>query len=262
MLPSVKNVAVLGSGVLGIEAAWELKKAGKNVTLVDRSGVLMSKQLDAKASQMLEEAIKSSDINMMHNATVDSLVGEFNKNADGKNAVSSVKFKDGTSLAADMVIISMGISPNMEIAKEAGIAAGRFITVNQMMETDSEDIYACGDCSEFNGQSYGIWMQSMEMGKVAGANAVGDKVSYKPVTPINALNAAGTSIFAIGDNGKDEAKKYKTVEFLDDSKNTYEKLYFVNEKLCGAILIGDNKRAVKLTKAYENGDSPAKTLSE
>ena len=262
MLPRVKNIVVLGSGVLGIEAAWELKKAGKNVTIVDRSGVLMSKQLDAKASQMLEEAIKSSNMNMIHNASVDSIIGEFNKYTDGKNAVSSVKFKDGTSLDADMVIISMGISPNIEIAKEAGIGAGRFITVNQMMETDSPDIYACGDCAEFNGQSYGIWMQSMEMGKVAGANAVGDKGSYKPVTPINSLNAAGTSIFAIGDNGKDEGKKYKTVEFLEDSKNTYEKLYFVNEKLCGAILIGDNKRAVRLTKAYENGDSPSKVLAD
>ncbi len=262
MLPKVQNVVVLGSGILGIEAAWELKNAGKNVTIVDRSGVFMSKQLDAKASQILEDSIIKSEINIVHNAKVDSLICNDNRKIEGKIAVSNVKLGDGNLLDADLVIISMGISPNVEIAKEAGLEIGKFILVDDLMKTNDDSIFACGDCSEFNGQSFGIWIQAIEMGKVAGANAIGDKLTYKQITPINAFNGLGTSLFAVGDNGKDENKKYKVVEVLDDSKNTYEKMYFVNDKLVGAILIGDTKKAVRLTKAYENGESLSKVLSE
>jgi flavorubredoxin/NADPH-dependent 2,4-dienoyl-CoA reductase/sulfur reductase-like enzyme len=262
MLSNVQDVVILGSGVLGIEAAWELKKANKNVTIVDRSGIIMSKQLDSKGSQILEEAIIKSDIKVVHNAKIDSIVSEGNKIIDGKAAASHVKLSDGTLLAADLVIISMGISPNIELAKDAGLEIGKFIIVNDMMGTNDDSIFACGDCAEYKGQSYGIWIQSIEMGKVAGANAAGDKLIYKQIIPMNSFNGVGTSLFSVGDNGKDESKKYKMVEVIDEAKNTYEKMYFVNEKLVGAILIGDTKKAVRLSKAYENGESLSKIMVE
>ena len=262
MLGTATNVVVLGSGVLGLEAAWELKKAKKNVTIIDRSGIIMSKQLDEKGSKLCEEALTNSEINIVHNAIVDSIISEDGKKFEGAPAVSYVVLEDGSKLIADMVIVSIGITPNIEIAKNAGIDTGRFIRVNENMGTSIPDIYACGDCAEFNGQSFGIWNQALEMGKVAGANAIGDKVVYKQITPMNSFNGLGTSIFAVGDNGKDKEKKYKSVEFLDDAKNTYEKLYFVNDRLCGAILIGDVKRSVRLSKAYENQESLSKIMGE
>lgn len=262
MLPKIQNVVVLGSGILGIEAAWELKNAGKNVTIVDRSGVFMSRQLDDKASQILEDSIIKSEINIVHNAKVDSIITVGNKKIEGKDAVSHVKLADGSLLDADLVIISMGITPNVAIAKEAGLEIGKFILVDEKMNTDDDSIFACGDCAEYNGQSFGIWIQAIEMGKVAGANAIGDKLIYKKITPINSLIGLGTSLFAVGDNGKDETKKYKMVEVLDEAKNAYEKMYFVNDKLVGAILIGDTKKAVRLSKAYENGESLSKIMSE
>jgi NAD(P)H-nitrite reductase large subunit len=99
------------------------------------------------------------------------------------------------------------------------------------------------------------------MGKVAGANAAGDDASYTQVTPMNSFVGMGTALFSVGDNGKDPEKKYKTYELYDQAKRTYEKMYFVNDRFCGGILIGDVKKAVKFSKAYEKQETAEKLLT-
>jgi NAD(P)H-nitrite reductase large subunit len=123
------------------------------------------------------------------------------------------------------------------------------------METSAADVYACGDCAAYDGKNYGIWMQAVEMGKTAGINAVGDEAIYNPVTPSNAFNGLGLSLFAVGDNGGDESKQYKTFEVCDEAKGLYEKLYFVNNRFSGGILIGNVTKAPALLNAYETGES-------
>lgn len=243
LLSTAKNAVVIGGGVLGLEAAWELKKAKCNVTVLELSPTLMKRQLDKKSSEFLGKIIKEAGIDLKLNAKIDSI--------EGNDKVSGVKLGDGKVLPADIVIISCGIRPNTKIATECGINIDRSIVVNSKMETNVSDIYACGDCAEFENINYGIWPQAVEMGKVAGANAAGDSLEYEMVSAGLTFHGMNTSLFAIGDVGKDPNKKYKTVEFIDEDKYDYEKYYFVNGLLTGVILIGDTSKLVDMTTAVE-----------
>ena len=178
----------------------------------------------------------------------------------GEDKASGVKLADGTFVEAELVILSTGVRQNIGLAKAIGIETERSIKVNDKMETSLKDVYACGDCAEYNGVNYAIWGQAVEMGKAAGINAVGDEYQYEAFIPSNAFNGMGTSLFAVGDNGKDPAKVYKTFEVYDGAKNTYEKLYFVNNRFCGGILMGDVSKSAKLLEGYKNQDTITKFL--
>ena len=115
------------------------------------------------------------------------------------------------------------------------------------METNLADVYACGDCAEYNGINYALWSQSVDQGKTAGANAAGDDLAYETVDGALAFNGMNTSLFAIGDNGSDPAKLYKTVETTDLRRRQYEKYTFDKNRLVGVILIGDTSRLAELT---------------
>ncbi len=251
-LKQVKKAVVIGGGVLGLEAAWELKKAGLDVTVIEKSANIMGKQLDARGSQLLKEATEKSRIRVINNLGIEEITGS------GKAV--GVKLSDGSIAEGEMIILSTGVKQNIELAKDIGIETSRSIIVNDKMETSVSDIYACGDCAEYKGVNYAIWGQAVEMGKAAGINAVGDEYKYEAFTPSNAFNGMGTSLFAVGDNGKDPEKVYKTFEIYDGAKNTYEKLYFVNNRFCGGILLGDVSKSAKLLEGYKNQDPITKFL--
>ncbi len=251
-LKQVKKAVVIGGGVLGLEAAWELKKAGKDVTVIELSSNIMNRQLDEKGSELLRVTTEKSGIRVITNTGIEEISG------DGKAA--GVKLADGTLISGELVVCSTGVRQNIGLAKEIGIETGRSIKVNEKMETSVKDIYACGDCAEYNGVNYAIWGQAVEMGKAAGANAAGDEYKYEAFIPSNAFTGMGTSLFAVGDNGKDPEKVYKTFEVYDGAKHTYEKLYFVNNRFCGGILMGDVSKSVRLLEGYKNQDPITKFL--
>ena len=240
LLPNVKNAIVIGGGVLGLEAAWELSKAKCKVTVLELADKLMGRQLDNEGGKFLEEIINGVGIDVKLNVKIDGIEGE--------NSVTGVRINGEEVIKADLVIISCGVSPNSAIAKEAGINANRSIIVNEKMETNISDIYACGDCAEYNGINYAIWPQASEMGKVAGANAAGDSAIYETVDAALTFNGMNTSLYVIGDNGKKPNVQYKTVEFKDPVKKTYTKYYFSNNRLCGVILIGDTSNIARVTQ--------------
>lgn len=242
-LDEVKHVVVIGGGVLGLEAAWELSKTKCKVTVLELAPQIMGRQLDMNGSEMLETIIRQSGIDVMTNVKI--------KKIDGYEKVQSVVLQDGSVLEADLVIISCGISPNIELAKDAGIEVGRAIIVNESMETNIKDIYAVGDCAQFQNVNLGNWSQAIEMGKVAGANIAQDEAHYQMVSCGLSFNGMNTSLFAMGDNGKNENKVYKTMEIKDPVKLQYEKYYFVNNRLSGIILIGDTSKLAKLSEAVE-----------
>ena len=243
LLPQVKNAVVIGGGVLGLEAAWELCKAKCNVTVLELAPSLMSRQLDEKSGEFLGNIIKQAGIKLKLNVKIDSI--------EGDASVTGVKLGDGEVIPADLVVMSCGVRANTSVASSCGIEVNKAVVVNEKMETNKEDIYACGDCAEFENINYAIWPQAVEMGKVAGANAAGDSLTYETVSAGLNFNGMNTSLFAIGDNGKNPNKKYKTVEFVDDQKQTYEKYYFVNNRLSGVILIGDTSKLAEMTTAVE-----------
>ena len=240
LLPKVKNAVVIGGGVLGLEAASELSKAKCKVTVLELSDKLMGRQLDDEGGKFLEGIIKDTGIDIKLATKINEIEGE--------TSVTGVRINDDEVIKAQLVIIACGIRANTKIAQEAGAHINRAINVNEKMETNIQDIYACGDCAEYNGINYAIWPQAVEMGKVAGANAAGDSMKYDGVDGALTFNGMNTSLYAIGDNGKNPKIKYKTVEFKDPNKKTYTKYYFANNRLCGAILIGDTSKIVKVTQ--------------
>ena len=239
----VKSAAVIGGGVLGLEAAWEFKKAGLDVTVIEAGPVIMGRQLDERAGKFLLASFEKAGIKHAVGSGIDEIAG------DGR--VSGVKLADGSLVAADIVIISTGVKQNIALAQNIGIETTKSIVVNDKMETGKDCIYACGDCAEFEGVNYAIWPQAVDMGKAAGANASGDDVAYKKTVAAVTFNGMNTSIFSIGDVGKAEGKKYKTKEYCDEENLIYEKLYFLNSKFCGGILMGDVKKTGQLLKAIE-----------
>ncbi|WP_324825205.1 FAD-dependent oxidoreductase [Sinanaerobacter sp. ZZT-01] len=250
---NTESAIVIGGGVLGLETAWELQQAGMKVAVIELSTGLMSRQLDERGSELLQDEVERVGISVFTNVGIAEIIGE--------EYTEGIRLTDGIEIKGGLVILSTGIKPNVELAKNAGLESGRSIIVNEKMQTSSPDIYACGDCAEFKGINYAIWNQSLEMGKTAGTNAAGDEAVYETVIPSNAFNGMNTSLFAIGDNGKDPEKRYKSVELLDDGKGVYEKLYFWNDRFCGGILIGDVGRSARLLTAFQDQESMKSMLS-
>ena len=243
MLDRVQNVVVIGGGVLGLEAAWELKKARKQVVVLEAAPQIMGRQLDEGASQMLTDISRSNGIDIHAGVQIASIEGE--------SSVTGVKLADGREFPAELVIVSAGVRANVGAAKNAGLDINRGIVVNADMSTSDENIFACGDCAEYEGINYAIWPQALEQGKVAGANAAGDALTYTTVSAGLSFHGMNTGLYAIGDNGKNPNLIYRTVEFKDMGRKQYEKYYFLNNHLCGAILIGDTSKMAFVTEAVE-----------
>ena len=252
MLPSVKHVVVIGGGVLGLEAAWELKKSKCDVTVLEAAPMLMGRQLDEPAAELLKKIAKEQGIDIHTGAQVVEFTGE--------DRVSSVLLDDGREFPAELVIISAGVRANTAVIEKSGVKTEKAVVVNERMETSAADIYACGDCAEFEGINYAIWPEASEQGRIAGANAAGDELVYQEVSSGLSFHGMKTALFAAGDNGKNPNLIYKTVELKDMGKKHYQKLYFLNNRLCGVILIGDMSRMAELTEALEKRASYKEVL--
>lgn len=243
LLPGVKEAVVIGGGVLGLEAAWELKKAKCQVSVLELAPQLMGRQLDESAGDMLKEISESHGIHIYTGVQIAEIEGE--------ESVTGVRLNDSTVFPAQMVIVSAGVRANTALAKETGIQTERAVIVDSQMHTNVEDIFACGDCAQYEGVNYAIWPQAVEEGRVAGANAAGEEIFYTPASAALTFHGMNTALYAVGDNGKNPDLIYKTIELKDNSKKQYQKYYFFNNRLCGAILIGDLTKMAKVTEAVE-----------
>lgn len=243
LLPQTKEAVVIGGGVLGLEAAWELKKARCKVTVLELAPRLMGRQLDEGAGEMIKAVSEAQGITIHTGVQIEAI--------EGDGHVTSVRLGDGRVFPAQLVIVSCGVRANVAVAKAAGIETDRAVVVNSRMETSAADVYACGDCAQYQGINYAIWPQAVEEGKTAGANAAGETLEYTGVPAALTFHGMNTALFAIGDNGSHPDLVYRTVEFKDMARKQYEKYYFRNNRLCGAILIGDVSRMGEMTEAVE-----------
>ena len=243
LLPQTKEAVVIGGGVLGLEAAWELKKARCKVTVLELAPRLMGRQLDEGAGEMIKAVSEAQGITIHTGVQIEAI--------EGNGHVTGVRLGDGRVFPAQLVIVSCGVRANVAVAKASGIETDRAVVVNSRMETSAADVYACGDCAQYQGINYAIWPQAVEEGKTAGANAAGETLEYTGVPAALTFHGMNTALFAIGDNGSHPDLVYRTVEFKDMARKQYEKYYFRNNRLCGAILIGDVSRMGEMTEAVE-----------
>ena len=217
----------IGGGVMGLEGAWGLKEGGLEVTVLETAPGLLPRQLDDTASEMLKELCIEAGVDIITGAKI----AEITENA--------VVLEDGTEYEAQLVIMSTGMRPYTKVAEDSGIAVDKWVTADSQLKTNIPDVYTAGDCCSVNGQPQAFWAQAVETGRIAGANAAGEEIEYKPIGSSLVMEVCGTSVFALGTNGKDPDKKFRSEQIKDDVKNTYSKYYYDHGKLVGVILIGD-----------------------
>lgn len=244
LMKQTKHAVVIGGGVLGLEAAWELKKAGLSVTVLEVAPRLMPRQLDETAAALLTAAAEKAGIAVRTGAAVKAI--------QGSGRAEAVVLENGERFQAGLVIVSAGVRANTALAGAMGLQTGRAVLVNERMETSAPGVYACGDCAEYQGMNLANWAQAVDQGKVAGANAAGEALTYAPTLMGLTFQGMNTALFAAGDNGSNPALLYKTLEFRDAGKGQYRKFYFLNDRLCGGILLGDTSAMAALTAALQS----------
>ena len=224
-----KRVVVVGGGLLGLEAAYGLAKAGAAVTLVHLMDRLMERQLDAPAAELLKSLVERKGIEVLLNANTARIHGE--------TRVEGVELVDGRRIAADAVIFAAGIRPNIALAKDAGIAVNRGIMVDDHLQTAASDVFAIGECAEHRGVCYGLVEPAYEQARVLAGHLAGRKASYAGSVVATNLKVSGVSVFSAGDfMGGDGSEN---IVLSDINHGTYKKLVVADGRLTGAVLIGD-----------------------
>ncbi len=224
-----KRVVVVGGGLLGLEAAYGLAKAGAAVTLLHLMDRLMERQLDAPAAELLKTLVERKGIRILLGANTAALLGDF--------SVTGVELTDGRRIDADAVIFAAGIRPNIALAKEAGIAVNRGILVDDHLQTAAPGIFALGECAEHRGICYGLVEPAYEQARVLAQHLAGGAAGYAGSVVATNLKVSGVSVFSAGDFiGADGSE---AIVLNDVRRGTYKKLVIAQGRLTGAVLVGD-----------------------
>lgn len=228
-----RHAVVIGGGLLGLEAANGLMLRGMQVTVVHIAPWLMERQLDDVAASLLQRSLQDRGLKFMLGAQTQELVG----GEDGR--VKAVKFKDGTEVPADLVVMAAGIRPNTELAERSGIHCNRGIVVTDTLQTVTDPrVYAVGECAAHRGIAYGLVAPLLEQGKVCANHLallgigryMGSQVSTK-------LKVTGIDLFSAGDFMGGEGTE--EIVLSDPYGGVYKKLVLKDDKLIGACLYGD-----------------------
>jgi nitrite reductase (NADH) large subunit len=229
-----RPVVVIGGGLLGLEAAYGLAKAGTPVTLLHLMDRLMERQLDAPAAGLLRSLVERKGIEVVLNASTTRV--------HGTTRVEGVELADGRRIEADAVIFAAGIRPNVGLAKEAGIAVGRGVVVDDHLQTSAPDIFALGECAEHRGICYGLVEPAYEQARVLAQHLAGKAAAYQGSVVATNLKVSGVSVFSAGDFVGTEGSE--AILLSDVRRGTYKKLVVADGRLTGAVLIGETTDAL------------------
>jgi len=228
-----RHAVVIGGGLLGLEAANGLKQRGMNVTVVHIMPWLMERQLDAVAGKLLQGSLEQRGILFLIGAQTAALLG----NEHGR--VRAVKFKDGTEVPADLVVMAAGIRPNTELAERAGLYCNRGVVVNDTLQTITDPrIYAVGECAAHRGIAYGLVAPLFEQGKVCATHLAQFGIGrYSGSQTSTKLKVTGIDLFSAGNFMGGEGTE--EIVLSDPLGGVYKKLVIQGDKLIGACLYGD-----------------------
>lgn len=222
------KAVVIGGGVLGLEAVWEMISSGLEAAVIEHNQRIMPRQLDEPASLRLQQLMENKGVKLYLGVDTEEIIG------DGK--VRGVRLSSGEVLPADLVLLSTGVKPNIELARDAGLEVAQGVMVDSSMRTSLPNIYAAGDGAQFGERLVGLWPVSLEMGRVAGAAAAGDWVEYKAPLLSTMLVAFDMEIFSIGEVNL-PSEECRIVEVNDPLENFFKRSYFKEGVLVGEIII-------------------------
>jgi nitrite reductase (NADH) large subunit len=246
-----KRVVVVGGGLLGLEAAYGLAKAGAPVTLIHLMDRLMERQLDAPAAELLKSLVERKGINILLNANTARIHGE--------TRVEAVELADGRRIEADAVIFAAGIRPNIALAKDAGIPVNRGVVVDDCLQTGAPDIFAIGECAEHRGICYGLVEPAYEQARILAQHLSGGTAGYGGSVVATNLKVSGVAVFSAGDFIGAEGSE--TILLSDVRGGTYKKLVISQGRLAGAVLVGDTGDALWYLELIRNREPIARIRS-
>ena len=225
-----KHAVVIGGGLLGLEAAYGLQQQGMEVTVVHLLDSLMERQLDKPAAALLQASLAERGLNFRMEAQTAEILGN--------GRVSGVRFADGGEIPADLVVMAVGIRPNIELAQSAGLHCEKGIVVDDTMLTYDPRIYALGECVQHRGSCYGLVAPLFEQAKVC-ANHLArlGYGRYQGSVTSTKLKVTGIDLFSAGDFQGGEGSE--EILFQDPSAGVYKKLVIKDDRLAGAVLYGD-----------------------
>ena len=252
-----KKAVVIGGGLLGLEAARGLLGHGLEVHVVHLMGHLMELQLDARGGALLQEKLEQLGLHVHLRRNTREILG------DGR--VTGVRFEDGSELDCDLVVISAGIRPNVELARDAGLAVERGIVVGDDLATSDPAVHALGECAQHRGRTYGLVAPCWEQAEVLADRLSGQKprAVYAGSRTSTKLKIMGVDLTVMGAREAASAGD-EEVEYVDKRRGVYKKLILREGKLAGAILLGESGSAARFLYAFDRGaalpEDPARFL--
>ena len=231
----------IGGGLLGLETAGGLARQGADVTLLEGHAWLMPRQLNQRAGEILNACVAETGIKLRTKAATREIVGN--------GQVRGVLLEDGDIVSADLVVIATGIRSNSHLARRAGLEVNQGVVVDNLLTTSHPDVFAAGDVAEHHGQVYGIWGPSQYQGSIAGLNLAGGCVEFGGVPRSNTLKVLGKDVFSIGQIHAEDASFHAIDQQWD---GRYLRFVFRENRLVGAVLLGDTKLTAAVKQAVES----------
>ncbi|NSY24079.1 nitrite reductase large subunit NirB [Agrobacterium vitis] len=220
---------IIGAGLLGLEAAYGLKRQGMEVTVIHLMPTIMERQLDPAAAYLLEKALAERGIEIITKANTKAILGT--------DKVEGIELEDGRVIAGDMVVMAVGIRPASQLAKDAGLAVNRGIVVDDGMQTSDASIFALGECAEHRGMCYGLVAPLYESARVLADRLTGGQAEYHGSVVNTKLKVTGINLFSAGDFA--EAPDREEIVLRDASSGIYKRLVLKDNRIIGAVLYGE-----------------------
>jgi precorrin-3B synthase len=241
--PGVRT-AIVGGGVLGLEAAAGARKRGAAVQVFEHLPHLMPRQLDAEAAALLAEGVRALGIEVLLGAGIEEVLGQ--------ESVAGLRLADGRRFAADVVIVSTGLRPNVDWVRRSGVQCRRGVLVDDRMATSAPDVYAAGDVAEWRGQVVGLWHHAEEQARVAAASALDRPAFFRGPLPVTSLKCLGIDVVSLGEVPEDgEAITSRVTR--DAGAGTYRRVVFRRGMPVGGILLGSARGLGELRRLVEGG---------
>lgn len=238
ILDKARNLCVLGGGLVGLRAAYALKKRGLDVKVIVKSRQILSQMLDERAASIIEEAISKNGIQVLKGLEATEILG--------KDCVSGIKLDNGETLECQIVVVGKGVEANIDIAKDAGIKTEWGISADSYLMTDKEAIFAAGDCAQTMDIAQGIsstvaiWPAACQQGRIAGLNMSGEKVIYDGSLGMNSIEFFGVPAISIGIS---RIKKEGYEEIYRLEPGIYRKIVLKDGRIVGATFVNDVDKA-------------------
>lgn len=226
---TTSRIVLIGGGVLGLEAGNGLRKLGKEITVIEVLPRLLPMQLDVEAASRLQAMLEEMGFSFR--------LGTKTTGITGKDFAEGVTLDDGQSLPADLVLVSAGVRPNLDLAGQMDLERNKGIKVDEFLQTSRQDVYAAGDVTEYQGRVYGIWPAAEEQGRIAGRNMAGKQETYNGTVMSNILKVVGINLASAGEidvDGEYESRIHSTTDL-------YRKIVLQENKIIGCIMLGNTK---------------------